>query len=117
MAVSGSVVVVDLNQPILMPARIKQISIGNLRDGIPMGPIVRIGGEIVRRTGEGGATRFAENRFAGDIQMVERIPGPHDIELLIENNDHISDDIDRTCALHVRENLFDVGEGRNAATG
>jgi len=47
--------------------------------------------------------------------MVEGIPGPDHLKVGIENQDHVSQDIDRTRALHVSQNLFNASEHQDFA--
>src|SRR5215469_6248031 len=42
-----------------------------------------------------------------DVQMIERVPGPHDLQIRIEDDDHVPENIDRTWPLDVRQNLLD----------
>src|SRR5438046_427274 len=99
MAVPPAIVVVDLDQPVLMAARVQEIPLRRLRDAISVRPIVRLDGEMVGRAANNMGAGFAENRLARHVQPVERVPNPDDVELRVKNYDHVSDDVDRAWTL------------------
>ena len=42
--------------------------------------------------------------------MIERVPGPHDLQIGVEDHDHVADHVERAGTLDVRQNLLDVAE-------
>src|SRR4051794_35201043 len=91
---AGSIVVVDLYEPVLVAGGVKDIPVGRELKGIAMKPVVRYRGQAEHRTTPACKhAGFFEQRFAIYIEMIKSIPRPLHLEIPVQHENHVSEHI------------------------
>ena len=82
-----------------------------------MRPIIAIGREEVRHAAPIANAGFIHDCGPRHIQMIEGVPCPQYMQIGIQNDDHVSDDIDSTGTLDVCHHLFHRRQRDNVPVG
>src|SRR5262249_47237044 len=102
----------DLDHPVLMSDRQDQVPVGRQADGVEVQPIERRQfGDTARRSWAARLYNLAQDGPAVDIQIVEGIPGPRDLKVGVEHDDHHADVVGGS-AVDVEGPLCDADHGR-----
>src|SRR5437870_13495495 len=72
-----------------------------------MRPIVRVGGHKMGRTSTTRLARLTQDCSACEIQVIESVPCPHDLQARIEHDHHVADNVGEPRPLKIRDHLLD----------
>ena len=89
----SSVLIIQLDNPVLMTDRDDQVAVECWSERVRVGPIV---GDLIAGLEEMGATwitllaRFTQNRLARDVEVIEFVPKPLHLQVRIEEDRHVA---------------------------
>src|SRR5690348_7024473 len=106
MAVPAAILVIQLEHPVLMPERDKQVAVRCPLYGVRVCPIICIRSQEVGRTSTVLAAGFSKDGSPGHVEMIESVPCPEHVKVRVQDDDHVAKHINGSWTLNIRQDLF-----------
>src|ERR1041385_5618742 len=106
MAVPAAILVIQLEHPVLMPQREKQVAVRCPLYGVRMSPIISIRSQEVGRTSAVIAAGFSKDGGPCHVEMIKSVPCPEHVKVRVQDDDHVANHINGSRTLNIRQDLF-----------